>query len=80
MCGVVPVSLKNHDVDMFIRSGENGFFADEPEALADFLTFLCRNQTECARIGAAARDTALTVFNHDRFLSTWAGLLHDLTR
>lgn len=80
MCGVIPVSLRNHDVDMFIRSGENGFIADEPEALADFLTFLCRNPAECSRIGAAARDTALATFNHDRFLSTWAGLLHDLAQ
>ena len=36
MTGVIPVCLRNHDVDMFIEQGIDGFYADTPEELADF--------------------------------------------
>jgi glycosyltransferase involved in cell wall biosynthesis len=75
MTGVVPVCLNNHDVSLFIENGVNGFYADEPGALADFLNHLCRNESEARRIRAAARRTALDVFNHDRYLTAWTELL-----
>lgn len=75
MTGVVPVCLDNHDVSRFIENGINGFYSDEPGALADFLNHLCRNESEVHRMRAAARRTALDVFNHDRYLAAWAGLL-----
>jgi hypothetical protein len=75
MTGVVPVCLDNHDVSRFIENGVDGFFADEPAALADFLNHLCGNEGEARRMRAAARRKALDLFNHDRYLAAWAELL-----
>lgn len=78
MTGVVPVCLNNHDVSLFIDNGVNGFYADEPGELADFLNYLCRNDTVCDAMRTAARRTALDVFNHDRYLTAWAKLAYEI--
>lgn len=77
MCGVIPVCLNNHDVDRFIERGVNGFFSNEPGELADFINHLHRHRGAAARIGAAARRTALDAFNHDRYLAAWTKLIKD---
>lgn len=77
MTGVIPVSLRNHDVDRFIRNGVNGFYADTPEELADFLNHLFRNRGAAERMGLEARKTALDVFNHDRYLAAWTRLIEE---
>jgi hypothetical protein len=75
MSGLVPVSLRNHDVELFVRNGVNGFHADEPDALREQLLWLCRRPEEVRRIGAAARQTAITTFNVDRYLADWSSLI-----
>ncbi len=79
MTGVAPVCLNNHDVSMFIDNGLNGFYSDEPAELADFLNHLCRNEAVSRRLSQAARRTALDVFNHDRYLTAWTGLLDEIS-
>jgi hypothetical protein len=71
MCGVVPVSAKNHDVDRYIKNGVNGFYSEDPRELRDQLLFLHKNPAAVRRIGAEARRTACTVFNYDRYLNDW---------
>lgn len=78
MCGVVTVSARNHDVDLFIKNGINGFYADDPHELRDQLRFLIRNPDQTRRIGAAGRTLAMDVFNHDRFLGDWMKLVGKL--
>jgi glycosyltransferase involved in cell wall biosynthesis len=80
MTGVIPVCLRNHDVDRFIHAGVNGFYADEPGELAEFLNYLFRNRENARRIGAEARRTALDVFNHDRYLASWTTLLKEVVQ
>ena len=75
MCGVVTVSAKNHDVDMFIRNGVNGFCADAPEELREQLLYLVRNPEATRKIGAEARRTALREFGLDRDLAEWREML-----
>lgn len=75
MSGLVPVSLRNHDVELFVRNGVNGFYADEPDALREQLLWLCRRPEQVRRIGAAARQTAITSFNVDRYLADWSNLI-----
>ncbi|MBX9747840.1 MAG: glycosyltransferase [Hyphomonadaceae bacterium] len=79
MLGLASVSMRNHDVDMFIRNGENGFFGDSPEELAEQLAFLQRNSRAAERIGAASRRTALDLFNQDLYLAEWSKLLSEVT-
>ena len=75
MCGVVTVSATNHDVDMFIRNGVNGFHAQEAGELREQLLFLMRNRQAAAKIGAEGRRTASEVFHIDRYLADWRSLL-----
>lgn len=77
MTGVIPVCLDNHDVNLFIKPGMNGFYSNDPEELADFINYLCRNRDEARRLGAAARATALDLFNHDRYLDAWIRLINE---
>lgn len=79
MLGLVSVSMRNHDVDLFIRNGINGFFADSPEELADQLAFLHRNPCARAKMSAASRRTAVDLFNQDRYLAEWSRIFSQLT-
>jgi glycosyltransferase involved in cell wall biosynthesis len=78
MTGVVPVCLDNHDVNMFIQPAINGFYSKEPEELADFTNYMISNKDEARRVGAAARKTALDLFNHDRYLNEWCKLIKEV--
>lgn len=78
MTGVVPVCLRNHDVDMFIENGVDGFYADRPEDLAGFINDTIKDSTRLEVMSLAARRKALDVFNHDRYLVEWQSLLSDI--
>jgi glycosyltransferase involved in cell wall biosynthesis len=79
MCGVVTVNAKNHDVDMFIQNGVNGFYSSDPGELREYLLYLCRHPAVVRKIGAEARRTATRIFNHDRFLADWTRLIASVT-
>jgi glycosyltransferase involved in cell wall biosynthesis len=78
MCGVIPISLRNHDVEHFIRHGVNGFWGDSAEELAEYIVFLLRDPRATLQISEAARRTAMDVFNHDRYLMEWTALLTEV--
>jgi glycosyltransferase involved in cell wall biosynthesis len=79
MTGVIPVCLRNHDVDRFIENGVDGFYADTPEELAAFLNDLFRDRRRILEMSRAARHKAMDVFNHDRYLAAWVDLLGEIT-
>ncbi|WP_161599861.1 glycosyltransferase [Roseibium sediminis] len=79
MCGLVTVNANNHDVEMFIKNGVNGFYANEAGELREQLLYLMRNPEATRKIGAEARRTAMDVFNHDRYLASWSNLLASVT-
>ena len=78
MCGVVTVSAKNHDVDLFIQNGVNGFYSNDPAELRDILIGLMRDPGLARRIGAEGRKTAIDVFNHDRYLADWRQVISEV--
>ena len=78
MCGLATVSLNNHDVDLFIENGVNGFFADNPTELREILLYLSENPQEAQKIGRKGRELAMDIFNHDRFLKTWDEIIQEL--
>ncbi|WP_262689850.1 glycosyltransferase [Kordiimonas aestuarii] len=78
MCGVIPVTLNNHDAAAFIRQGVNGFYGDSEEELMEYIKFICRNDGPREKISKAARMTAMNVFNNDRFLADWMDNLTDM--
>lgn len=78
MCGLTTVSLKNHDVDQFITNGVNGFYSEDTDELKDFLLYLMKNPDENRKIGQKGRDTAMDIFNNDRYLHAWTETLKQL--
>ncbi len=78
MTGVIPVCLRNHDVDRFIENSVDGFYADTPEDLAAFLNDLFRDRGRILEMSRAARRKAMDVFNHDRYLAAWINLLGEV--
>jgi hypothetical protein len=77
MTGVIPVSLRNHDVDRFVDNGIDGFYADGADALASFINDLLKDPSRVEAMSQAARLKALDVFNHDRYLAAWSELLRE---
>ncbi|MDA8240171.1 MAG: glycosyltransferase [Nitrospiraceae bacterium] len=78
MCGLVTVSANNHDVDMFIKNGVNGFYSNDPYELRKYLLFLLRNPDKCRQIGMKGRITAMDIFNHDRYLKAWEETISEI--
>ncbi len=78
MTGVIPVCLRNHDIDLFIDNGVDGFYADTPADLAGFINAAVRDPTRLAAMSAASRRKAMDVFNHDRYLAAWDALLREI--
>lgn len=71
MCGLVTVSYKSHDVDMFIRNGINGFYSEDPKELAEFIIFLSEDNNAFRKIAKESYRTAIDIFNNDRYLHDW---------
>lgn len=80
LCGVIPVSLDSHDVSRFIQNGVNGFYSSSVEELAEFCRTICNNATMREKMSGVARNTAMDVFNHDRFLTRWVELVEEAVR
>jgi glycosyltransferase involved in cell wall biosynthesis len=78
MAGLVSVSLRNHDVDLFIKNGVNGFYADSSEELAEQIYWLSERPSARKKIALASRNTAMDIFNQDRYLSSWSQLLNEI--
>jgi hypothetical protein len=78
MTGVIPVCLRNHDIDRFVENGVDGFYADTPEDLAAFLNDLFQDRGRIPEMSRAARRKAMDVFNHDRYLTAWTNLLGEI--
>ena len=78
MCGLVTVSLKNHDVDLFIKNGVSGFYSEDILELRDFLLYLMKNPEETRKIGQRGREIAMDIFNHDLYLKAWQETISQL--
>jgi len=80
MCGLATVSANNHDVDLFIKNGVNGFYSNDPYELREYLLYLLRNPDKCRQIGIEGRKTAMDIFNHDRYLKAWEETIAEILR
>ena len=78
MAGLVSVNMRNHDADMFIENGVNGFYGDSADELAEQILFLKKNPAVLDRMGVASRKTALDLFNQDRHFALWSTILDDV--
>ncbi len=75
LTGAVPVAMRNEDVSLLIRHGINGFIADSVEEMVEHVTWLMKNKDARKKIGENARQTAMDIFNIDRYLASWSELI-----
>jgi glycosyltransferase involved in cell wall biosynthesis/GT2 family glycosyltransferase len=75
MAGVVTLSMRNHDVDLFIDNGIDGFYAESAVEMAEQLAWLASHPDQAAKMRLASRLTAMNIFNQDRYLAEWSSLL-----
>lgn len=75
MCGVIPVCTNNHDVDLFIKNGIDGFFSNDQEELCSFIAWLMNNTDKRKKINENSRISAIKFFNINRYLNDWNNLI-----
>jgi len=80
MAGCIPISLNNHDVNMFIENGKNGFFSNSVEELADGIKFIMSNDVAREKMRGMARNVALSKFSLDRYLREWSQVIDEVLR
>lgn len=77
MSGACLVTVANHDVERFIRSGENGFVVPrDAYATAKVIAeMIYQYPKETAAIGQRGRETAKELFHIDRFNKDWISFI-----
>lgn len=75
LTGVIPISIRNKDVEMFIMNKKNGFYGDSYAELAEYISWIVDNEQTRNKISINARKTALDIFNIDRYISKWTKLI-----
>lgn len=78
MCGLAIVSTNNHDADMFIKNGVNGFYGDDADGLREILKYLIKYPARAEQIGREGRKTALKVFDNNRYLNAWQETIEEI--
>jgi glycosyltransferase involved in cell wall biosynthesis len=79
MVGLATVTANNHDADLFIKNGINGFCSNDSAQLAEYLVYLSEKPDEARKLGLKGRETAIDIFNHDRYLHAWKKLIAEVT-
>lgn len=77
--GLGVVTLPHHDVAMFIKSGENGFIAENAGEMREHLNYLFKHPAEIEKIGKRGQETARKEFHSKRYLSEWKKLISEET-
>jgi len=80
-CCVVQVKGA-HDLDKFIKEGENMILVDnEPREIAALLVDLIENHyKDCIEIGQKGKETAKKMFNYKRYREDWMNFIHDILK
>ena len=79
LIGQPVVGLATTELATVIRSGENGYIDNRPEALADTMGRLLRDPGLAREWGERGRQLARERFNIDRFVADWMQVLHEVT-
>jgi glycosyltransferase involved in cell wall biosynthesis len=71
MVGLPIVAFATTEIPTVVEDGVSGFLATDPSVLHDRMVELLADRGLAARLGAAARRTALERFGIERFASDW---------
>jgi GT2 family glycosyltransferase/glycosyltransferase involved in cell wall biosynthesis len=77
MLGQAVVTRSEHDSELFIDNGYNGFISDDAAETAQLLDELCQNQVLRKIVGRRARETALDLFHANNYVEEWRALIEN---
>lgn len=77
LSGCCVITTNNHDEDMFIKPGINGFLVPKDAyAIADLIgSLIYDHPDEAIRMGQAGKETATKTFDVNRFSADWVKLI-----
>jgi glycosyltransferase involved in cell wall biosynthesis len=79
LSGCCVLTTPHQDADTFIEHGKNGFIIPRnPEAVADMVEERIANYKESVEIGQRGKETAMRLFNSQRYQQDWLGLLQKI--
>jgi len=78
--GCCIVSLAGHDVETYIEDGVNGFIAprDDANYTAKLIKMLMDNYEHTKEIGKRGRETAIEIFDRERYKQDWVKFIKDV--
>jgi len=80
MSGCCVVTTPYQDADTFIQDGVNGFLCkNNPEDAAKKIADMIFNYQEAIKIGKKGRETAIKLFNKERYQREWLELISKVT-
>jgi len=76
LSGCAVVTTRHHDVEKFIKHGENGYICkDNPKDAARLIADLYFNYKKAIEMGQKGKETAKRVFSMRRFQQDWISLI-----
>ena len=77
MSGCCVITTNNHDADMFIEDGINGFFCKRnPTHVVELIELLIKNYDKAIEIGQKGKQTAIEKFDMVRYQGEWIDLIN----
>ncbi|HLB57749.1 MAG TPA: glycosyltransferase [Gammaproteobacteria bacterium] len=78
LSGCCVLTTPHQDANLFIKDGVNGFMIERnPQKVVEKVKYLLENYEEAKRIGQAGKQTALELFNWERFRVDWLGFVEN---
>lgn len=80
LSGCCIITTPQHDADTFIKHGENGFIvsASDVYGTAKLIAELLSDYKTAKMVGKKGRETALKIFNRERYRDDWIEFLKEL--
>ena len=73
--GMPMVTTPDHNVNLYVEHGINGYVTNDADEAADYINMLLGNKKLRTKFSKNAREKAREVLNIDRFLKEWNDLL-----
>lgn len=70
-CGCAVISCAYSIIPEIIKNGENGFVTDDISEVRNYAKEILNNPSLRDKLGKAARETVLSEFSEDKFVSKW---------
>jgi glycosyltransferase involved in cell wall biosynthesis len=73
--GSIVITTPYHDIDKFIKNGENGFIINNATEVDQIFRSLIDDKVLRKNLSIATYETALDNFSQEKYLSFWVDLI-----